>query len=68
MAISLSQNKNAVELGIIDNGIGFDTEKKQTGIGVDNIKSRARSYNGNANFVSQPGSGCSLTVTFPVAA
>jgi PAS domain S-box-containing protein len=66
--IRLSQNKNAVELGIIDNGVGFDTEKKQTGIGVDNIKSRAKSYNGEANFVSQPGSGCRLTVTFPVAA
>jgi PAS domain S-box-containing protein len=68
VAIRLSQNKNGVQLGITDNGVGFDTEKKQTGIGVDNIKSRARSYNGKANFVSRPGSGCSLTVTFPVAA
>jgi len=68
VAIRLLQNKNAVELDITDNGIGFDTEKKQTGIGVDNIKSRARTYNGKANFVSQPGSGCILTVTFPIAA
>jgi two-component system sensor histidine kinase UhpB len=68
VAINLSQNKTAVELDITDNGVGFDTEKKQTGIGVDNIKSRAKSYNGEANFISQPGSGCSLTVTFPVAA
>jgi PAS domain S-box-containing protein len=68
VAISLSQNINTVELDITDNGIGFDTAIKQTGIGLDNIKSRARSYDGKANFVSQPGSGCSLTVTFPVAA
>jgi two-component system sensor histidine kinase UhpB len=66
--IQLSQNNNAVQLNITDNGIGFDTAIKQNGIGIGNIKSRALAYDGKANFISQPGSGCSLTVTFPVAA
>ncbi len=68
VSISLLQNGNRVQLDITDNGIGFDTKKKQTGIGVDNIKSRAISYHGKADFISKPGSGCKLTVTFPVTA
>ena len=64
--ISLTQNKKFVILTISDNGIGFDTTKKQKGIGIANIKSRAASYNGTAEFISQPLQGCVLNVTFPV--
>jgi PAS domain S-box-containing protein len=63
--ITLLQNKKSIVLTISDNGVGFDTGKKRKGIGVDNIINRAVSYNGTADFVSQPGQGCVLTVTFP---
>lgn len=53
-------------LSISDNGVGFDTGKKSKGIGIDNIKNRAGAYNGTADFISQPGMGCELKVTFPV--
>ena len=66
VAISLSQNKKSIILSVLDNGVGFDTHKKQKGIGVANIKSRAESYNGTADFISKPGQGCGLVVTFPV--
>ena len=66
VAISLSQNKKSIILSISDNGVGFDTGQKRKGSGVDNIKSWAASYNGTADFVSQPGRGCSLIVSFPV--
>jgi len=64
VGIKLLQNKKSIKLIISDNGIGFDTGKKRNGIGIDNIKSRAASYNGAADFISQPGSGCVLTATF----
>ncbi|HUZ61198.1 MAG TPA: PAS domain S-box protein, partial [Hanamia sp.] len=64
VVIKLLQNKKFVKLIISDNGIGFDTGKKMNGIGIANIKSRAASYNGTADFISQPGSGCFLTVIF----
>jgi PAS domain S-box-containing protein len=64
--ISLAQNKRSIILGISDNGVGFDTGKKQTGIGIENIKNRASSYKGKADFVSQPGRGCVLTAIFPI--
>ncbi|HUZ60333.1 MAG TPA: PAS domain S-box protein, partial [Hanamia sp.] len=64
VVIKLLQNKKSVKLIISDNGIGFDTGKKMNGIGIANIKSRAASYNGAADFISQPGSGCVLIATF----
>jgi PAS domain S-box-containing protein len=67
ISILLYQNKKSIILSISDNGIGFDIVKKRKGIGVDNIKSRAASYNGTADFVSTPGKGCVLTVAFPMA-
>ncbi|MGZ8522898.1 MAG: PAS domain-containing protein [Chitinophagaceae bacterium] len=67
VALSLLQNKNIITLSITDNGIGFDTGKKQKGIGIENIKSQAAAYNGITDFVSQPNKGCVLTLTFPVS-
>lgn len=66
VTIKFSQNKKTITLNITDNGIGFDPAIKRKGIGLDNIKSRAISYSGNADFISQPGKGCILIVTFPV--
>lgn len=66
VTISLAQNKECILLTIADNGAGFDTLIEQKGIGIENIKSRAASCNGTADFVSEPGRGCILTVTFPV--
>jgi len=64
--IRLSQNKNTIMLSVADNGVGFNTTKKINGIGIKNIKSRAKIFRGSANFISQPGKGCVLAVTFPV--
>lgn len=66
VTIKFSQNKKTITLNVTDNGIGFDPAIKRKGIGLDNIKSRAISYSGNADFISQPGKGCILIVTFPV--
>jgi signal transduction histidine kinase len=67
-AIRLSQNDKSIILSIADNGVGFDTGQKRKGSGVNNIKSWAASYNGTADFVSEPGRGCSLIVSFPAEA
>ena len=64
VGISLLQNNAALTLIINDDGVGFDTRKKQKGIGIANIKSRAKNYNGTADFISAPGKGCMLKVVF----
>lgn len=64
--IGLSQNKKTVLLSMADNGVGFNTAQTANGIGIENIKNRAAAYGGTADFASQPGKGCVLTVTFPL--
>jgi PAS domain S-box-containing protein len=66
--ITMSEKKAEFALSIADNGIGFDNTKKlnQTGIGISNIISRAESYRGRARFITKPGKGCKLVITFPI--
>ena len=66
VTISLSQTRKTIILVISDDGVGFDTDIKSKGVGVDNIKSRAELFNGTADFDSYPGKGCILTVKFTV--
>lgn len=66
LEIRVSQNKKWIIISMADNGVGFDIGKKQEGIGIANIKSRAKAYNGTVDFVSKPGDGCTLKVFFPI--
>jgi len=65
--ITMSGTKAAFALSIADNGIGFDSTKisSHSGIGISNIVSRAELYRGKARFITEPGNGCKLLVTFP---
>jgi PAS domain S-box-containing protein len=63
-SLRLSQTKDILLLVISDDGSGFDTGEKRKGIGMTNIQTRAEHYHGNARFVSKPGKGCVLTVSF----
>ncbi len=66
--IKVSDTGPGVVLSIADNGIGFDHSMmaKREGIGIRNIISRAESFKGKAKFVSAPGKGCTLVVSFPI--
>jgi PAS domain S-box-containing protein len=67
--IRMSKKDGGFALSIADNGIGFDNTKKsgRTGIGISNIISRALLYRGKARFVTAPGKGCKLAISFPAA-
>jgi PAS domain S-box-containing protein len=64
--IRLRKDAN-LELTITDDGIGFQTGKNTSGIGLRNIRNRVGIYNGEVNISSEPGKGCALTVTIPLA-
>ena len=64
--INLFRKEDDIVLSVIDNGIGFDVAKKVTGIGIINMKSRAASHKGLAEFISKLGKGSALTATFPI--
>ena len=55
-----------ISLSINDDGIGFNTEKKRSGIGLNNIQTRTELYAGKVNIQSTPGTGCKIKIEFPV--
>jgi signal transduction histidine kinase len=62
--IELTQHNECLQLSIKDDGVGFDTLKKRTGVGLQNIVSRSNLFNGEVVIHSQPGAGCELLVAF----
>jgi len=62
--VVMKQLPGTLTMMIKDNGIGFDTGQKTTGIGLANIFHRADAYNGKAFIHSSPGSGCEITIEF----
>jgi len=66
--ITMSEEKAGLVLSVLDNGIGFDItkKKKNAGIGISNIISRAELFRGKARFITAPGKGCKLLLTFPI--
>jgi signal transduction histidine kinase len=67
--INMSETSKAFVLSIADNGVGFDSRKKlrNAGIGIANIISRTELFRGHARFITAPGEGCKLVLTFPVS-
>ena len=62
--INLKEENGYIELLIKDDGKGFDTDTKKTGIGLKNIQNRSMIYDGNVEITSSPGNGCIVKVIF----
>ncbi len=59
-------HENELVLTIEDNGRGFDTSKNASGIGLQNMKVRTESLNGNLDISSQPGNGTHIMIRIPM--
>ena len=68
VSVSVRYNRQPgnVKLCIKDNGVGFDTRLRPAGIGLSNIRNRAKQFNGTAIIQSAPGKGCTVEVSMPV--
>jgi two-component system, NarL family, sensor histidine kinase UhpB len=64
--ITVIINGETLCLTIIDNGVGFDPEKKAKGIGLKNIGNRVEFYNGRMEIISAPGEGCRMEIEIPL--
>lgn len=64
--IALGSTRVQTSLLIEDNGVGFDSKKKKTGVGLTNIMNRAESFNGQIKINTEPGKGCRLLVEIPL--
>lgn len=64
VTIVLEQANEQLLVIITDDGHGFDTGTKKTGIGLKNMQNRVAVYNGKMTVSSQPGKGCRLEITY----
>lgn len=58
--------EDLVEFCLSDDGVGFDTQKPDDGMGLDSMRERAESINGDFNIRSEPGRGTKICITVPV--
>lgn len=63
--ISIGLKKSVICLSILDDGIGFDPNRKKKGIGLKNIKSRVKELNGTVEFRPRVPNGTALKVKIP---
>lgn len=65
--IRISREKEFFVMILKDNGVGFNLdEKKSAGMGLKNIRSRVKSYNGKVKIISGPGTGVELNIRIPL--
>jgi len=65
--ISLAAEDGALVLTVTDNGRGFDTAARKSGIGLRAINENAASLGGNSSIMSSP-DGTRIVVSLPIAA
>ena len=65
--IKLIRKKDAISLSVKDDGVGFDTTKSTCGIGLKNIESRTKQFNGSMKIKSEAGKGCQLNILIPLS-
>ncbi len=66
VTIRLAVESTQFNFDIIDDGVGFDTTVKSSGVGFINIRSRIALFNGELSIDSAPGRGCEIRVSFPI--
>jgi signal transduction histidine kinase len=64
--IAIRHWENTLNVTIYDDGKGFDTKVKRSGIGIANMRSRAENMGGKFEINSTPGSGCAIKIVFPL--
>jgi signal transduction histidine kinase len=64
--IDLEQSDGIMQLGIKDNGVGFDTSQRTNGIGLTNMRSRAAMLGGSVEITSRLNKGTIVVIQFPV--
>jgi signal transduction histidine kinase len=64
--IALKCGENLVDFCVSDDGIGFDTQQQQDGMGLDSMRERAEGLDGIFSLQSEPRQGTKVWVTFPI--
>jgi signal transduction histidine kinase len=65
--VSLDAVGPKLELTVRDDGSGFDTNQRASGMGIRNMRERAAEYGGEFEIDSMPGRGTTVRFSIPVA-
>lgn len=65
--ISITEKENGFEMVVADDGVGFDTEQKPSGHGLDNLRRRVEKLGGEIWINSRPGEGTRVSLRLQVA-
>jgi two-component system sensor histidine kinase UhpB len=65
VSIEMNAGHPLYSMSIMDDGIGFDTDKNTNGIGLKNMESRCSMFGGTMDLITTPGNGCILKVSIP---
>ncbi|WP_420573560.1 tetratricopeptide repeat-containing sensor histidine kinase [Kordia sp.] len=66
VVLDFKKNEDHIILTIKDDGVGFDQDKRSSGIGLKNMKSRVTLLHGQFTINSIPGKGTSISVDVPM--
>ena len=68
LKVNVNYNNKTLTINAIDNGIGFKTSLTQSkkGIGLNNIKSRAKMINAEVKIISKENHGTKLHLTYKI--
>lgn len=64
--IELTQDATRVRLSVHDNGQGYESVQKRTGLGIGGMRERLALLNGALELYSKPGQGTTIIATLPL--
>jgi signal transduction histidine kinase len=67
VTIDLAQQAEQVTLKIQDNGVGFALAQTHMGFGLQGMRERITSLDGQLEIITRPNQGCQIIATFPIA-
>jgi signal transduction histidine kinase len=62
--VQLMHHEHSLTITVEDNGAGFDTEKTNTGMGLQNVRARVHSLGGHYTIESEQGKGTTVYIEF----
>ncbi|MFS1701808.1 sensor histidine kinase [Alteromonas sp. AMM-1] len=63
ITVNLAQHHQVLRLDVIDNGVGFDVENIERGIGMSSMLDRASAFDAELTFQARPHQGTHITLT-----
>ncbi len=64
--VNVSNISNSLEINVLDNGIGYEMNKTNQGIGIKNITKRVSHFNGTLNITSELTKGTTVKISIPI--